>query len=248
LPEPEQATTRKLRLYNYLSPFGRAAGRWMHAQADRDVQAAIEHDYTSHIIQAIGRLRAGLRPVSLPPVRVLILCNEPVAGLKIDCLTTVKDMTRTNPTEKENFLYISHEKSVEKGRLVLEPSACQAPAPSTASATWDRELVQDETTATQFADLWLVTDPLPAPESVGKAGPAPGDNVELDYAAYKILLAEAKQTFAWQLVDWIACQAEASRDLSSPEKRTISLLVKDARQYIRALGIIARLVPHHVAG
>lgn len=86
----EDSSRSKLRLYNCRQPNGRAAGRWMHAHTDPDVQAAIEHDYTAHLIQAIGRLRAALRPAYLPPVKILILCNEPVGDLSIYHLTTIK--------------------------------------------------------------------------------------------------------------------------------------------------------------
>lgn len=85
---------KKLRLYNHLDLQGEATGVWFRQTAGSDMQRAIEHDYYSHIIQAIGRARAALRPASAPPVQVLILCNEPVGNLKIDRLVTVRELVR----------------------------------------------------------------------------------------------------------------------------------------------------------
>lgn len=89
---PPRGVERKLRLYHHFEPEGKGAARWMKADADPEVQAAIEHDYASHVIQAIGRLRAALRGEELPPARVLLLCNEPVGDLRIDRLTSVKQL------------------------------------------------------------------------------------------------------------------------------------------------------------
>jgi hypothetical protein len=136
----EQFTKQKLRLYN-LTPaeddgYGFCAGRWMQCDADSDVQAAIEHDYTSHIAQAIGRLRAALRPADLPPVEVLILCNEPVGDLPVHELTTAKRLaarqepevsenqpteteteTATGSSQKDVFTESNHGETFEKGEV-----------------------------------------------------------------------------------------------------------------------------------
>jgi hypothetical protein len=169
LVAPALTANRQLRLYNYLSPVtGKAAGRWMHAHPDTQVQAAITHDYTSHIIQAIGRLRAALRPDWLPKVRVLILCNEPVGDLSVDCLTTVKRLgvgygyrpepephyptdqlqpeqaQVTYPHLNGNFSYNIYEETVVNGGAVpvSEVKAGDSDA-------WDNDLIQDETVISQ---------------------------------------------------------------------------------------------------
>jgi hypothetical protein len=116
----------------------------MRADTDSDIQAAIEHDYTANIIQAIGRLRAALRPDHLPPARVLILCNEPVADLKIDLLTTVEELT-TNPPDYTNFINNNYMKTDESGQLVPAFIAVQE-----GRDPWDDTLIQDETRETQL--------------------------------------------------------------------------------------------------
>ena len=63
----------KLRLYNHKLSNGRAAGRWMKADVDRDIQEAIQHDYTANVIQAIGRLRGAIRPDYLPKAPILVM-------------------------------------------------------------------------------------------------------------------------------------------------------------------------------
>lgn len=134
----------KLRLYNHRLANGRAAGRWMRADGDGDIQDAIEHDYTANVIQAIGRLRAALRPDHLPPARVLILCNEPVADLKIDLLTTVEELI-TNPPDYSNFINNNYMKTGEDGQLVPAFTAVQE-----GRDPWDDTLIQDETRDTQL--------------------------------------------------------------------------------------------------
>jgi|APThiThiocy_cv2_1041547.scaffolds.fasta_scaffold00492_20 hypothetical protein len=140
----------KLRLYNHHLANGRGAGRWMRADADSDIQAAIEHDYTANIIQAIGRLRAAIRPDYLPQARVLILCNEPVADLKIDVLTTIDELT-TDPPQDQIFINDSYMKSDDSGELVPVYTAVME-----GKDPWDEELVQDETRQSQlfFEEDW----------------------------------------------------------------------------------------------
>jgi hypothetical protein len=86
----DQAEGEELRLYNFVKD-GKAAGRYCKANADPYLQAAIQHDYTANIIQAIGRLRAALRPDD-QPAQILILCAEPVNGLQIDRLMTTRQL------------------------------------------------------------------------------------------------------------------------------------------------------------
>lgn len=166
---------RKLRLYNHLGMYGYVSGRWMHCDQDAEVQAAIEHDFVSHVKQAIGRLRAALRSIHLPPARVLILCNEPVADLKIDFLTTasrirlgtkgmnsqnweIKPLERTNPLEKENFIQSIYMETPEKDQLVplggVERCTLQS-SDFNSPDLWDIHLVQDETVETQDAADWI---------------------------------------------------------------------------------------------
>ncbi|HEX2913535.1 MAG TPA: DUF3854 domain-containing protein [Chloroflexia bacterium] len=164
---PAHAANR-LRLYNHLSSYGRAAGRWMQAHSDPDVQAAIEHDYAGHIIQAIGRLRAALRPAHLPPVEVLILCNEPVADLQIDELTGVRQLIATDPAESPDFTYISHEKKSENEQSVpaIDAKTEAAVHEQALAAGWDRALIQDETARTQTLEDFLddLTNNLSGPD------------------------------------------------------------------------------------
>ena len=82
-----QTPMDKLRIYNYVDEDGFTAGRYCTASPDTVLQEFIEADYDSHIIQAIGRLRAVLQP-SERPKQVLILGSIPVKGIKIDHLTT----------------------------------------------------------------------------------------------------------------------------------------------------------------
>jgi hypothetical protein len=147
----------KLRLYNHRLPNGRAAGRWMRSEADPDIQAAIEHDYTANIIQAIGRLRGALRPGHLPPARVLILCNEPVADLQLDLLTTVAELT-TNPPQQRLFINNSYMKEADSGELVPAFTAVQE-----GRDPWDDALIQDETRDTRlfFEVEWPDQVPFP---------------------------------------------------------------------------------------
>ncbi len=116
----------------------------MRSDPDRDIQAAIEHDYTANIIQAIGRLRAALRQNHLPPARVLIMCNEPVADLKIDLLTTVEELA-TNPPQQQLFINNNYMKADESGELVPTFDAVLE-----GRDPWDEELIQDETRETQL--------------------------------------------------------------------------------------------------
>ncbi len=145
-----QQQQMKLRLYNHKLSNGRAAGRWMRSDTDPDVQEAIEHDYTANIIQAVGRLRAAIRPDYLPQARVLVLCNEPVAELKIDVLTTLDELI-TNPPENQDFIKNNYMKTGEDGELVPVYTAV-----GEGRDLWDEDLVQDETRETQafFEDDW----------------------------------------------------------------------------------------------
>lgn len=155
-PGPGQQQV-KLRLYNHRLANGRGAGRWLRTDADSDIQAAIEHDYTANIIQAIGRLRAALRPDYLPQARVLILCNEPVADLKIDVLTTLDELT-TDPPQNQIFINDNYMKSDDSGELVPVYTAVME-----GRDPWDDELVQDETRQSQlfFEEDWPDKPPFP---------------------------------------------------------------------------------------
>jgi hypothetical protein len=147
----------KLRLYNHKLSNGRAAGRWMRSHLDPDVQEAIEHDYTANIIQAVGRLRAAIRPDYLPQARVLILCNEPVADLKIDVLTTIDELI-TNPPQKQVFTNNTYMKPDEDGGLVPAYTAIEE-----GRDPWNEDLEQDETRETQIfgEDDWVAQTVLP---------------------------------------------------------------------------------------
>jgi hypothetical protein len=139
----EDPRPQKLRLYKHALPYGRVAGRWMKYDQDQDVQAAIEHDYQAHVIQAIGRLRAALRPADAPPARVLILCNEPVGDLPIDLLTTVGEMI-TMPPKEQGFIHGLYMKPAKNGGMVLAYTAAV-----TGQNVWDEDLIQDETPESQ---------------------------------------------------------------------------------------------------
>lgn len=175
---------RKLRLYNHWGGYGYACGRWMHSEQDVEVQAAIEHDFVSHVMQAIGRLRAALRPAHLPPARVLILCNEPVANLKIDKLTTVKKLgadllsthstvlsseVGTNSPKAEDFIENTYMETPSNPPLVwaarVEEPGLHFSTPNRLEG-WDEDLIQDETVETQFFDPW--EEDLPS-QQAGKA-------------------------------------------------------------------------------
>ncbi|NWJ47077.1 MAG: DUF3854 domain-containing protein [Chloroflexi bacterium] len=142
-----QPRYQKLRLYNHLDRTGRSAGLWRQCHSDPAVQAAIEHDYASHIIQAIGRLRTALRSEQLPPARILILCNEPVGDLKIDELTTTGKIA-INPAEKMNFSCESYEESSKNQGVVhgeTKPDKERDSEP-------EMSLLQEETVDTQVKD------------------------------------------------------------------------------------------------
>jgi hypothetical protein len=141
------APAEKLRLYNHLTPNSQAVGRWMRSDQDPDIQAAIESEYAANIIQAIGRARAALRSFDRPPVRVLILCNEPVAGLPIDLLTTTRELA-TNPPQKQIFTNNSYMKRLDLGGLV--PAYTDV---MNGIDAWDDDLIQDETAETQEWEL-----------------------------------------------------------------------------------------------
>jgi hypothetical protein len=70
---------------------GYTIGRWSRASADPELQEAIDQDHASHIIQAIGRLRAALRAAGDPPALVVIFSNDPVDGLPIDHVFKAKN-------------------------------------------------------------------------------------------------------------------------------------------------------------
>jgi len=137
-----------LRLYNSIDPLtGKGAGRWMQADPDPEIQAAIDHDYQANIIQAIGRLRAACRPWTLPPVQVAILCNEPVGDLEINQLLTMDEII-TNPPKTTTFIDNVFMKKGENGGVV--PAY---PTVSSGNAMLDAELDQDETRETQCFTL-----------------------------------------------------------------------------------------------
>jgi hypothetical protein len=140
---PAEKLRLRLRLYNHILPNGRAAGRWMKCDQDKDIQAAIEQEFAANIIQAIGRTRAALRSPQLPPVRVLILCNEPVGNLPIDLLTTTRELA-TTPPEMAIFTNNNYVKKSELGGLV--PAYTDVMGNLDA---WDDDLIQDETAETQ---------------------------------------------------------------------------------------------------
>jgi hypothetical protein len=143
------------RLYNHIMPNGKVAGRWMKCDRNKYIQAAIDAEYACNIIQAIGRARAALRPFDRPPVYVLILCNEPVADLPVDLLTTTRELV-TNPPEKQVFISNIYMKKSETGGLV--PSYTDV---MNGKDPWDAALVQDETAETQACEpaAWLPTRP-----------------------------------------------------------------------------------------
>ncbi len=148
---------KKLRLFHYRAEDGGGAGRWMNAQPDPDVQAAIEADYSANIIQAIGRLRTALR-LDEAPIQFLILCNEPVTGLEIQELATINEVVntkRTYPPKTDESIYKTYMECPEKEGLVLAFTAVDS-----GEAEADPWLTQDETRETQdfaleeLAEIW----------------------------------------------------------------------------------------------
>ena len=148
-PPQLSSEDRELKFYNWVATNGTAAARWMKVDLDTDVQAAITHDYEANIIQAIGRLRAACRPSHLPPVQVLILCNEPVGDLPITQLVTVDEVITYPP--KNDVSIVNTIMEVDKnGGLVPVYSDIQE-----GRAETNEELDQDETRQTQvIADIW----------------------------------------------------------------------------------------------
>lgn len=144
---PENPKLQKIRLYNHVLPNDQAVGRWMKADEDADVQAAIENDYVTNIVQAIGRLRAALRPSGVAPARVLILCNEPVGQLRVDQLTTVSEL-RNKPPKRAIFINNNYMKRAGKGVIVPYFTAVME-----GKNPWDEALIQDETPQTQCLDF-----------------------------------------------------------------------------------------------
>lgn len=90
--ETETSQGYKLRIYNH-NAGGRACGRWTRQLQDAELQTWLEYDYQANIMQAIGRLRAILLPDGSKPLPVLILSNDPVAGLPIDNLVSAGELT-----------------------------------------------------------------------------------------------------------------------------------------------------------
>ncbi len=154
-PDPAARAGEKLRLYNHVQQNGLASGRWMKADSDTDLQAVIEHDHTASVVQAVGRLRAALRPKDQMPARILVLDAEPASDLKIDQLVTIDEII-TNPPEKQVFMKNNYMKSDEKGGLV----------PAYSDVAEGRNLLdpdssQYETRETQVCDPWDATEPPP---------------------------------------------------------------------------------------
>jgi hypothetical protein len=119
LPTPTaSAEDQKLRLYNCSLRNGKAKGRMCKQHSDPDVQAAIEHDYASSIIQAKGRLRAALRPDTAPPARVLIFCSEPVADLEVTELTTSTELATMCPDSQTSIYHDTYMELSENEHIV----------------------------------------------------------------------------------------------------------------------------------
>ena len=111
----------------------------------RSLQAAIEHEYYSNIVQAIGRLRPALKSPE-QPAQVLLLCNEPAGALPVTRLTTVNkivsqgfEATKTTDADFTKFLNIYITKDCKNGICRLqdtlltqntEPAAQPEPQPA----------------------------------------------------------------------------------------------------------------------
>jgi len=148
---------RVLKLYNCLME-GVGAGRWMKADPDPDVQAAIEQDYQANNIQAIGRLRASCRSRDMAPAQVLILCNEPVGDLPITKLVTVDEII-TNPPKITTFIDNNFMKRSKNGGLVPVYTAA-----ITGLGVLDDNLTQDLTRENQILEvIWGEFDDLDYP-------------------------------------------------------------------------------------
>ncbi len=145
----------KLRLYNHIQQNGLAAGRWMKSDADPDLQAAIEHDHAASIVQAVGRLRAALRPTSQTPARILVLDAEPIGDLAVDQLATIEEII-TNPVFSSVFMKNNYMKADEKGGLVRAYTDV-----AEGRNLIDPDSSQDETRETQICDPWDAPEPPP---------------------------------------------------------------------------------------
>ncbi len=90
-PPSKTLPTERLLPYDWRGPDGSGMGRWVPSDPDHDLDAYVRWSLAATVHQTIGRGRAALRPPS-SPLRVLLLTNEPIVGLRIDCLTTLEEL------------------------------------------------------------------------------------------------------------------------------------------------------------
>jgi hypothetical protein len=128
-----QTPMDKLRIYNYVDEDGFTAGRYCTASPDTVLQEFIEADYDSHIIQAIGRIRAVLQPAESPK-QVLILGSIPVKGIKINHLTTSQGLLsgreiplKYPPIVLDPFINNNYENPLKLGRDKIPEFTEEAP-------------------------------------------------------------------------------------------------------------------------
>ena len=99
-PGPAEAVVPYL---GYLDELGRGLGRLMPQDLDPEVQQALEAQTGAEYQQAIGRVRANLRPASDGLVSVYVGTAYPIEGLRVDELVSLRELEgRQNNLEDFN--------------------------------------------------------------------------------------------------------------------------------------------------